>query len=106
MFDGANRTAQFGQSPQPADRGIARIGPLGLGEIVEHAVAVIRPEYDLVARGSLAVFGQQRLEYRDHVDVAVEMIGLSRSILGIATSSSPVASAHSPTAASDSPNAA
>ena len=39
-------------------------------------MAVIGPEHDLVCRRTLAVLGEQRLEHRDHVDVAVEMIGL------------------------------
>ena len=39
MLDGANGAAQFGEAAQPADRGIAGVGPLGLIEIVEHAVA-------------------------------------------------------------------
>ena len=50
VLDGADGAAQFGEAAQPADRGIAGIGALGLGEIVEHAMAVIGPEHDLVAR--------------------------------------------------------
>lgn len=41
MLDGADGAAQFGKATQPADRGIAGIGPRGFLEIVEHAVAVI-----------------------------------------------------------------
>jgi hypothetical protein len=39
MLDGADGAAQFGAATQPADRRIAGVGPLGLIEIVEHAVA-------------------------------------------------------------------
>ena len=49
MFDGADGAAQFGEPAQPADRGVAGIGALGFGEIVEHAMAMIRPEHDLIA---------------------------------------------------------
>ena len=49
VFDGADRAAQFSEPAEPADRGVAGIGALGLREIVEHAMAVIRPEHDLVA---------------------------------------------------------
>ena len=50
VLDGADGAAQFGEAAQPADRGIAGIGALGFREIVEHAMAVIGPEHDLVAR--------------------------------------------------------
>jgi hypothetical protein len=50
IFDCADRAAQFGEAAQPADRGVAGVGPLGLGEVVEHAMAVIRPEHDPVVR--------------------------------------------------------
>ena len=50
VLDGADGAAQFGEAAQPADRGVAGIGALGFREIVEHAMAVIRPEHDLVAR--------------------------------------------------------
>ena len=60
MLDGADRTAQFGQPPQPADRGIAGIGPLGHSEIVEHAMAVIGPEHNLVISRTISVFRKQR----------------------------------------------
>jgi hypothetical protein len=46
----------------------------GLSEIVEHAVAVIRPEM-ILSPPNACGSRQQRLQHRDHVDVAVEMIG-------------------------------
>ena len=50
VFDSADSAAEFGEAAQPADRGIAGIGAFGFREIVEHAVAVIRPEHDSVVR--------------------------------------------------------
>lgn len=39
-------------------------------------MAGVRPEHNFVRRGTLAVFQEQRLEDRDHIDIAVQMIGL------------------------------
>ena len=36
-------------------------------------MAMVRPKYDLVGSRALVVFRQQRLQHRDHVDVAIEM---------------------------------
>ena len=54
VLDGADGAAQFGKAAQPADRGVTGIGALGLGKIVEHAMAVIRPEHDLITGRTLA----------------------------------------------------
>src|SRR4051812_33893892 len=76
MLDRADRAAQLGEAAEATDRGVARIGALGRREIVQHAVAVVGPEYDLPVGRTPRVLLQQRLQHRDHVDVTVEMIGL------------------------------
>ena len=48
--DGPNRAAEFGEAAEAADGGVAGVGALGGGEIVEHAVAVVRAEHDLLSR--------------------------------------------------------
>ena len=48
VLDGADGAAEFGEAAEAADGGVAGIGALGCGEIVEHAVAVIGAEHDLV----------------------------------------------------------
>ena len=47
MFDGADGAAQFGEALAAGRSRLAGIGALGLGEVVQHAVAVIGPEHDL-----------------------------------------------------------
>ncbi|MET4256502.1 hypothetical protein ABIC09_001433 [Bradyrhizobium sp. S3.12.5] len=50
MLDRADRAAELGEAAEAADGSIAGIGALGRGEIIEHAVAVVRAEYDLLVR--------------------------------------------------------
>jgi hypothetical protein len=76
MLDGADCAAQFGKAAQPADNGIAGIGPFRFSEIVEHSVALVGPEHNLVAGRTTPVFREQRLQDRHHVDVTIKMKGL------------------------------
>ena len=48
MLDRPDRAAKLGEAAQAADRGVAWIGALGGGEVVEHAVAVIGAEHNFL----------------------------------------------------------
>jgi hypothetical protein len=50
VLDRPYRAAEFGEAAEAADGGVAGVGALGRGEIVEHAVTVVGSEYDLLGR--------------------------------------------------------
>src|SRR5437868_4703819 len=78
LLQRADRTTQLGETFQAPDAGVAGIDPRLL-DIVEHTVAMVRPERDTPGLLALAVLGEQYAQHVDHAHVAVEMIGFGEA---------------------------
>src|SRR4051812_32306475 len=78
LLERADRAAQFGQALEAADPGIAGIDA-GLLDVIEHAMPVIRAERDAPRLLAPGILDEQDAQDLDHVHVALEMVGLSKT---------------------------
>ena len=73
-----HHAAKLGKAPHATDQRIARMRLAA--RIIQQFVAVIRPERyapgGIARRVPARLLAQQRVDHRDHVDVATEVIGL------------------------------